>query len=74
MSEASLSKQLIISVMGLNLAVCPSQRRKCVSGTGGIERFSAQECFGKILKVSHFNLRFSLDINNNQIKPSQRVS
>ena len=30
--------------------------------------------FGKILKVSHFNLRFLLDKNNNQIKHSQKVS
>jgi len=29
--------------------------------TGGIERFSAQEIFGKILKVSHFYLGFSPD-------------
>ena len=42
--------------------------------TGGIERFSAQEIFGKILKVSHFYLGFSPDQKNNWIKHSQRVS
>jgi len=39
--------------------------------TGGIERFSAQEIFGKILKVNHFYLGFSPDKKNNQIKNSQ---
>ena len=42
--------------------------------TGGIEWFSAQENFGKILKVSHFYSGFSPDKNNNQIEHSQRVS
>jgi len=38
--------------------------------TGGIGRFSAQEIFGKISKVSHFYLGFLPDKYNN----SQRVS
>ena len=42
--------------------------------TGGIEKFSAKENFGKILKVSHFNLGFSSNKNHNEIKHSQRVS
>jgi len=42
--------------------------------TGGIERSSAREIFGKILKVSHFYLGFSLYKNNNQIKHIHRVS
>jgi len=42
--------------------------------SGGIEKFSAKEHFGKILKVSHFHLGFSPDKSNNQIQHSQRVS
>jgi len=33
--------------------------------TGGIEKFSAEEIFGKISKVSHFYLGFSPEQNNN---------
>jgi len=38
-----------------------------------MEKFPALENFGKMLKVSHFYLGFSLDKNNNQIKHSQSV-
>jgi len=41
---------------------------------GCIERFSAQDKFGKFLKVSHFYSGSSPDKNNNQIEHSQRVS
>jgi len=41
--------------------------------TGGIERFSVNENFGKILKVSHFHLGFSLDENHDEIKYSHTI-
>jgi len=40
--------------------------------TRGIERFSAEENLGKILKVSHFYLGFSLYENNDGIRHSYR--
>ena len=36
--------------------------------TGGIEKFSAKENLGKILKVSHFYLGFSPYENNDEIR------
>jgi len=42
--------------------------------TGSITKFSAKENFRKILKVSHFSLRFSLDEKCDKIKTSYRVS
>ena len=42
--------------------------------TGGITKFSAKEILRKILKVSHFSLRYSLDEKCNKINTSQRVS
>ena len=42
--------------------------------TGGITKFSAKEIFRKILKVSHFSLRFSLNEECDKIKTSDRVS
>jgi len=42
--------------------------------TGGNERFSAKEIFGKSLKASHVDLGFPLDKNNKQIKHVQRLS
>jgi len=42
--------------------------------TGSITKFSAKEIFGKILKVSHFSLGFSLDEKCDKIKTSHRVS
>jgi len=44
------------------------------SHTGGIAKFSAQEIFRKILKVSHFSLGFSLDEKCDKIKTSHRFS
>jgi len=44
-----------------------------VIDTGGVKRFSCKENFGKILKISHFSLGFSLNKNNNEIKHLQRV-
>jgi len=35
--------------------------------TGGIERFLANEIFGKMFKVSHFYLGFSLDENHDKL-------
>ena len=43
------------------------------SYTGGIKKFSCKENFGKILKVSHFSLGFSLNKNNTENKHFQRV-
>jgi len=40
--------------------------------TGGIEKFSAKENLGKILKVSHFYLGFSPYENNDEIGHSYR--
>jgi len=45
-----------------------------VTFTGGIEKFSAKENFGKILKVSHFYLGFSWNEGHNKIKHSYQVS
>jgi len=42
--------------------------------TGGITKFSAQEIFRKISKVSLFSLGFSLDEKCDKIKTSHRVS
>jgi len=42
--------------------------------TGGITKFSAKKIFRKILKVSHFSLRFSLNEKCDQIKTSHSVS
>ena len=41
----------------------------CLPGfcTGGIERLLANEIFGKIFKVSHFYLGFSLDENHDKL-------
>ena len=36
--------------------------------TGGITKFSAEENFRKILKVSHFYSAFSLDENHDEIE------
>jgi len=41
--------------------------------TEGIKKVSFKENFGKILKVSHFHLSFSLNKNNKEIKYFQRV-
>jgi len=43
------------------------------SYTGGIEIFSAKEILGKILKVSHFDLEFSLDENHDEIEHSHSI-
>jgi len=43
------------------------------SHTEGIERFSANENFGKILKVSHFYLGFSPNENHDEIKYSHSI-
>ena len=42
--------------------------------TRGTIKFSAKEIFRKILKVSHFSLRFSLNEKCDKIKTSHRVS
>ena len=41
--------------------------------TRGIERFSANEIFGKFLKVNHFHLEFSLVENHDEIKYSHSI-
>jgi len=38
-----------------------------------MEIFSAKEIFGKILKVSHFNLASSLDGNHVEIEHSRSI-
>ena len=54
---------------GLALPVLPPT----TLDTGGIERFLAKENSGKILKVSHFHLEFSLDENYDEIEHSQPI-
>jgi len=43
------------------------------SFTGGIERFSVKENSGKILKVSHSCLGFSLDEKHDEIEHSHSI-
>jgi len=44
-----------------------------LTGTGGIERFSARKNLSKILQVGHFHLGFSPGKINNEMIHSHRV-
>jgi len=57
----------------ISYSLCLRKFWHIFSDTGGIERFSAQETFRKILKVSHFYLAFSLDENYDEIEHSHSI-
>jgi len=63
----------VASTRGASCTSSHSLLLSIASFTRGVERFSANENFGKILKVSYFYLGFSLDENHNGIKHSLSI-